>query len=164
MIPISGKVCFDPNLRLRMWSIEEARQALEKIWPLVDLALPGVEEGALLFGCDNPDQIAEILQKKYGVSTVVIKIGKDGAIGYEGGERVQVPGFPVSHVADAFGAGDAFCAGILSGRLKGWPLKDTIRWANAIGALTVSAHGNIEAMPDAAQVEAFLHGRQEPDR
>ena len=44
------KVCFDPNLRLKMWTIEEAREMMQLVWPMVDIALPGLEEGNLLFG------------------------------------------------------------------------------------------------------------------
>ena len=46
----------------------------------------------------------------------------------------DVPAFPVRAV-DGTGAGDAFAAGILYGRLAGWPLVDAARLANAAGAL-----------------------------
>ena len=62
-------------------------------------------------------------------------------------------------VVDAFGAGDSFCAGILTGFLEGWPLERTLQYANAIGSMVVSRPGNIEAIPDRRQVEAFLQGR-----
>lgn len=158
------KVCFDPNLRLKMWTIDEARAAMEKIWPMVDIVLPGREEGQLLFGTDQPDEIVRIFQERYRIPTVIIKDGAKGAIGYEEGRKVVSPGFPVKRVVDAFGAGDAFCAGILSGYLEGLPLEQTLRRANAIGALVVSAPGNIEAIPDAGQVEAFLRGQVEIGR
>ena len=158
------KVCFDPNLRLKMWKLEEARAVFEKIWPLCDVVLPGIEEGRLLFGTATPDEIAHILMDRYQIPTVIIKTGADGAIGYEGAKRISAPGFPVHHVVDAFGAGDAFCSGVVTGYLNHWPLEKTLRYANAIGALTVSAPGNIEAIPDAAQVHSFLAGQAEVDR
>lgn len=158
------KVCFDPNLRLKMWTIDQARETMEALWPMTDIALPGVEEGELLFGTGDPDQIADILQNRYGVSTVIVKVGAKGAIGYEKGRKVVSPGFPVSRVVDAFGAGDAFCSGVLSGCLKGWPLERTLQLANAIGAMVVSAPGNIEAIPEQRQVEAFLKGRADIGR
>ncbi len=152
------KICFDPNLRLKMWTIEEARAVMEPLWSMVDIAMPGVEEGELLFGASEPDEIANILQNKYGIPSVIVKVGAEGAIGYEGGKKIVSQGYPVSRVVDAFGAGDAFCSGVLSGYLNGWPLEKTLQHANAIGAMVVSAPGNIEAVPDAKQVEAFLRG------
>ncbi len=53
------KVVFDPNLRLKMWSIEQARETINSIWELVDIALPGRDEGELLLGRSEPDEIAE---------------------------------------------------------------------------------------------------------
>lgn len=152
------QVCFDPNLRLKMWGIDEARRTMEKIWPLTDIALPGVEEGELLFGTKDPDEIAQALFQ-YGVKTVVVKIGAAGAIGYQGGEKIVSPGFPVERVVDAFGAGDSFAAGILVGCLKGWELEKTLQLANAVGAMVVSAPGNIEALPTFEDVQKFIAGK-----
>lgn len=151
------KVCFDPNLRLKMWTAEEARKTMEDLWPMVDIALPGAEEGDILFGLREPDDIVEHLQKNFGVETVVVKIGAEGAVGYQAGRRVVSPGFKAK-VVDAFGAGDSFCAGILTGFLEDWPLERTLQYANAIGSIVVSRPGNIEAIPDRQQVEALIRG------
>lgn len=153
------KICFDPNLRLKMWSAEQARATMEELWPMVDIALPGVEEGKVLFGLDDPDEIAAHLQTKYGVETVIVKVGADGAIGYQNGEKVVSPGFRAAKVVDDFGAGDSFCAGVLCGFLKGWSLDRTLQLANAIGCMVVCAPGNIEAIPYEEQVMAFIEGR-----
>lgn len=153
------KICFDPNLRLKMWSAEQTRATMEELWPMVDIALPGVEEGKVLFGLDDPDEIAAHLQTKYGVETVIVKVGADGAIGYQNGEKVVSPGFRAAKVVDAFGAGDSFCAGVLCGFLKGWSLDRTLQLANAIGCMVVCAPGNIEAIPYEEQVMAFIEGR-----
>lgn len=156
-------VCFDPNLRLKMWTLEKARAMINSLWHLVDIALPGVEEGEQLFGEGDPDKIAEIIQG-YGVKHVVVKIGADGAIGYSEGRKIVSPGFQVKHVVDAFGAGDSFAAGIISGKLKGWLLEDTLRYANAIGAMAVSAPGNIEAVPTYEQVIKYMSGKTSATR
>ena len=156
-------VCFDPNLRLKMWGIDQARETLELLWPLTDIALPGVEEGELLFGTKDPDQIAQELFRR-GVSTVIVTVGAQGAIGYHGNEKIVSPGFPVSHVVDAFGAGDSFACGVLVGHLEQWPLEKTLRFANAIGAMVVSAPGNIEALPTFDAVQKFIAGKNSINR
>lgn len=152
------KVVFDPNLRLKMWTIEQARETIDKLWELVDIALPGQDEGELLLGKSEPDDIAAELMSR-GVGTVIVKIGADGAIGYQGKERVFSPGFKVKHVVDAFGAGDSFAAGVIAASLKGWDLEQTLRYANAIGAMAVSAPGNIEAVPTYDQVMKYMAGK-----
>jgi fructokinase len=73
-----------------------------------------------------------------------------------------VPSFKVKSV-DATGAGDAFTAGLLAGLLKQRKairneamLKDVVRFANAVGALTTTARGAIPSLPTRRQVEEFL--------
>lgn len=74
-------------------------------------------------------------------------------------KRSSPRGFKVKHVVDAFGAGDSFAAGIIAARLKGYSLAEQLRYANAIGAMAVSAPGNIEAVPTHAQVLKYLDGK-----
>lgn len=47
---------------------------------------------------------------------------------------------------DGTGAGDAFAAGLLYGRLAGWPLERAARLANAAGALATTAVGAVEGV------------------
>lgn len=156
-------VCFDPNLRLKMWTLEKAQKVINSIWPLVDIALPGLEEGALLLGVEEPDKIAEIIMS-YGVRDVIIKTGAAGAVGYTKDTKIISSGFKVESIVDAFGAGDSFTAGIISGELKGWEFGKKLQLANAIGAMVVSTPGNIEAIPTYEEVQRFLSGKVSTDR
>ena len=47
---------------------------------------------------------------------------------------------------DGTGAGDAFAAGFLYGRLAGWPLERSAALANAAGALATTAVGAVEGI------------------
>src|SRR5690606_28633446 len=38
------QICFDPNLRLKLWDIEEARRELLKLAEFADYFLPGLDE------------------------------------------------------------------------------------------------------------------------
>jgi sugar/nucleoside kinase (ribokinase family) len=86
-----------------------------------------------------------------------------------------VPGFAVQTV-DATGCGDAFIAGLLWQLVSGgdshfgplcWRsqpsarLRQILRYANAVGAITAQTVGVIPALPAAAQVEAFLQQHKE---
>ena len=82
-----------------------------------DLCFPNLEEGWLLGGEGDPDQVARRLLDYY--PGVVLKLGAAGAL-YAGadGERVRLPAEP-GRVADTTGAGDALCAGFLAAWLSG---------------------------------------------
>ena len=95
---------------------------------------------------------------------VVMKRGPMGCVAYDGPIPDAVdggligPGFPVE-VFNVLGAGDAFMAGLLRGWLRGEPLLEALRFANACGALVVSRHGCAPAMPSWTELRHFLdHG------
>ena len=85
---------------------------------------------------------------------MALKLGPDGC--YVAGAEFEgeVPAFPVRAV-DGTGAGDAFVAGMLYGRLAGWPLADAARLANAAGALATTAVGATEGLLDLDGILAF---------
>src|SRR5690606_7960606 len=43
------QVCFDPNLRLKLWSVEQAKKTLLPIAEQADFFLPGLDELKLLY-------------------------------------------------------------------------------------------------------------------
>src|SRR5262245_31701333 len=62
-------VSFDPNLRLRLWSRDEAREAMRALLPLCDVVLSGLDEAELLTGESDPDRPAYAI-RALGPSTV----------------------------------------------------------------------------------------------
>ncbi len=81
------------------------------------LCFPNLAEGRLLSGETSPAAVLEFLCDYYG--EVVLKLGVEGAIwGKRGQPVISVSALPVE-VVDSTGAGDAFCAGFLSERLRG---------------------------------------------
>lgn len=98
--------------------------------------------------------IQEILNT--GVSTLIVKRGKDGASIFEKGKNeVKVPGFPVE-VLNVLGAGDAFCAGFSYGLLNDWSLYKSVRMGNACGAIIVTREGCANFMPTLEEVNTFI--------
>jgi sugar/nucleoside kinase (ribokinase family) len=150
------KVSFDPTLRLDVWSFERTiRRFYSQMLKLSDIATFSREEAAFLFGTDNPEKAAK-KSLKYGVSTVGIKLGADGAlVTTKEGKKVHVPAFKVEAV-DTTGAGDGWNAGLLVGQLKGWDLKTCVIIANAVGALVVTKRGAITALPYKNELNSFL--------
>ena len=79
------------------------------------------------------------------MGTVALKLGPEGC--YVSGEEFE--GFlaaPKVQTIDGTGAGDAFAAGFLYGRLAGWPLERSAALANAAGALATTAVGAVEGI------------------
>ena len=101
---------------------------------------------------EDPRELAE----RYGCGVVGITRGADGATFVDRDRRlIQSPGFKVP-VADTTGAGDVFHGGFIYGLLQGWPLEDTIRFANAVAAMKCTQIGARNGIPRLDQVKEFL--------
>jgi sugar/nucleoside kinase (ribokinase family) len=75
---------------------------------------------------------------------VVVKLGAEGALVLAGDRIIRSAAAAVEEV-DAVGAGDSFDAGFLAGHLADRPLEETLRLANACGALSMRAAGGTAA-------------------
>jgi sugar/nucleoside kinase (ribokinase family) len=118
--------------------------------PLIDYFVPSLGEAQKLTGLDRPEDVGRALLDR-GVGVVALKMGAEGCLVMTGkGEKIRIPAFRVS-VVDATGAGDAFAAGFIAGVWHDWPLEQTARLANAVGALCVTeagASGGIRSLPE----------------
>ena len=86
-------------------------------------------------------------------------MGGDGTYVAGDGFEGHVEGYAVDAV-DGTGSGDAFSGGFLYGILAGWPLEQTARFANAVGALAVTAVGATEGVRGRDEVAALMGGRE----
>jgi len=114
-------------------------KSIEPCLAHLDYFLPSIEEARMIIGGGAPQEIAEAFLAR-GVGVVALKMGEDGCYAASRTERVHMPAFAVEAI-DATGAGDAFAAGFLAGVVKGWSLRETARFANAVGALCTLAIG-----------------------
>lgn len=149
------QVVFDPNLRRSLWDENDSRTTLIEIAKNADYILPGIQEGEFLFHTDNVNQIGRKFLEM-GASVVVIKLGKDGALYLSKKENKYVPSYSVEEVIDPIGAGDAFAAGFISGLLDNLSLYDSVKRANAFGALATQVRGDIEGLPEREQLAQFM--------
>jgi 5-dehydro-2-deoxygluconokinase len=134
----------------RAAATEQLAAALEH----VTVAVGNLDECYTAVGERDPHRAAAALLDR-GLDLAVVKQGPRGVLAATRDEVVEVPPVPVE-VVNGLGAGDAFggalCAGLLSGR----PLADTIRFANAAGAIVASRLECSTAMPTTAEVDAAL--------
>ena len=121
-----GKVAFDGNYRPRGWSdAAAARRAFNDILPLVDLALPTLEDEQALFG-DADAQACIARLRTAGISEIVVKRGGLGCLVQANESCVEVPPPSVVQPVDTTAAGDSFNAGYLLARMDGAPLDDAL--------------------------------------
>ena len=91
-----------------------------------------------------------------GAKTVIAKAGEKGAFIVEKERFVHIPA-PKVNVVDTTAAGDSFNAGFAFALSQNKELVDCVKFANAVAALSVTAKGAQEAMPDMKQVRAFMN-------
>jgi len=158
-------VSLDVNMRRRLWSDEQAAPLLRDLASRVDVVFGSTDELALIAGADldsEPEQLVAAVAAT-GPRTVVVKLGRDGALGRDGETSTAQPSIAVTDVVDPVGAGDAFCAGFIAGRLDGVDLTTALRMGNACGALAVAASGDQSGLPDRGELARLLAGTGGPD-
>ena len=90
-----------------------------------------------------------------GTPVVILTIGERGALlGYDD-QIMRIPTREVE-VVDTTAAGDAFTGGFTAALNQGASLEEAVRYANAVGALTVTRLGAQTSLPSAAEVQSFL--------
>jgi len=157
-------ISFDVNYRPTLWnSADEAREQARAIIPLANLIKVNEVELSLLTGSDDLDTGSTALLK-LGPELCVVTLGPAGSYFRMADSGEHVPAFAVEAV-DATGCGDAFVAGLLCqlvregvwrDHLSSERMREVLRYANAVGALTALAQGVIPALPTAVQVGQFL--------
>lgn len=154
-------VSLDSNLRLKLWSLERAKQVLTEAISLCDLFLPSREDIEILINDTAASHSQQGLQANFildwchemGAKIVVLKLGSEGCVVSDGKTRINVPPRLVEAV-DATGAGDCFCGNLLARVASGDSLVDAARYANVAASLAVQGFGAVAPLPNKKQVQA----------
>ncbi|RRK09503.1 sugar kinase [Lactiplantibacillus garii] len=148
---------FDPNLRPTLWKSKEYMiKTINELAGYADIVLPGIEEGKILMGSDDPEAVADFYLKGARTKTVIVKVGPAGAfVKNKDGESYTVKGFKVDKVVDTVGAGDGFALGVITALLEGKSMKSAALRGNAVGALQVQTLGDNDGYPDHDGLAAF---------
>jgi len=122
-----------------VWDPTGRWSRLEPSLPHLDLFLPSLAEGRAISGEEDPARVAAWLRER-GVREVALTMGEQGCFaageGFEGHVRA-----PEVEAVDGTGAGDAFAAGVLYGKLAGWPFEPAVRLGCAAGAAAATTVG-----------------------
>ena len=143
-------VAYDPNLRLQRWSLDDAKESLWSVLPLVDVIFPSApDESKALFGYERPTDVIGFLWDR-GVSIVAVKIGAGGCVvGYDGKieefpqQRSSEPVKSVTHI------GSAFIGGFLHCIARGHDPFTAAQFANSVALFKGIKGGGIASLPTA---------------
>lgn len=135
----------------------------ESLLSLLDMITPNETEAEILTGVKVTDErSAKDAAEKFhqvGIETVMITLGSKGVYvsqQKEGNIQGQIiEGFRVNAV-DTTAAGDTFNGGVVTGLLEGKTLDESIRFAHAAAALSVTRMGAQTAIPTRQETEQFL--------
>lgn len=158
-------ISFDVNYRQTLWeNAGQARSQILAMVPNANLLKVNEAEIELLAGGQDIETAAASL-RALGPELVIVTLGPAGSYFCTAHGGQFIPAFAVETV-DAVGCGDAFVAGLLSRLLShpdGWRrqlesrlLAESLRFANAVGALTALKPGVIPALPTLDEVNRFI--------
>ena len=151
-------ITFDPNLRPALWNDDERMiREINEFAKSADIILPGMNEGKILMGSEDPKDIADFyLNQSDRTKIVIVKVGPAGAyVQTRDAEGFMVPGFKVNNVVDTVGAGDGFALGVITALLEDKSLRSAAMRGNAVGALQVQTPGDNDGYPTPAKLKAF---------
>ncbi|UQX89402.1 sugar kinase [Jatrophihabitans telluris] len=157
--PAAGvAVCFDVNYRPALWRSHPAGAAATELRELAaqaDVVFVGRDEAAEVWGTESPAEIRALLGQR---GELVVKDGALAAFSfYEGDQAQVVPALPVA-VVEPIGAGDAFAAGWLCGRLRGLGAQASCRLGHLLAARALgSPTDQLGPAPLAASERAWLY-------
>jgi 2-dehydro-3-deoxygluconokinase len=155
-------VSFDVNYRRQLWTPQAARQGCAPYVRAADILFIPRGDACALFDlppATPPEQILARLAQDSPQTTIVVTLGKDGAIGYEPpGRTVRQAAFPAEEVG-RLGGGDAFAAGFLYAFLRAAEprerLATALRWGTACAALKYTVPGDIPLI-ERRELEALV--------
>jgi 2-dehydro-3-deoxygluconokinase len=143
-------VSFDTNLRLALWSLDEARVAIAAAMALAEIVFPSEDEATILWGLADADAVLDHVLA-FGAGIVALKRGDRGAVIATPERREEIPAAP-SKPVDSTGAGDAFAGGFLARYIETGDPFEAGRYAARVAAGTVSGFGAVAPIPRRADL------------
>jgi len=153
-------ISYDPNVRLDMWPNESmAKERITECIRMSDIVKISDEELEISTGTSEIEEALEIVTLM-GPKIAIVTRGDSGVDYKWGAYRGYIPSFKVDLV-DATGAGDSFAAALLFQISKqNKPIdsyddsliRGVIAFAAKVGAIVVTKHGAIPAMPTFEEV------------
>jgi ribokinase len=138
-----------------------ARPLSRELLSLVDILTPNESEAFMLLGRPparvSPSDAAPLAEAllRLGPGAVILKLGDQGCVHYDGKAHTHVPSFPME-ARDTTAAGDTFNAALAVALAEGQPMSRALRFANAAAGISVTRLGAQASAPARAEVELLL--------
>jgi ribokinase len=138
----------------------------EELFPYIHTLILNETEAEVITGLEIGDEFAnaeaaitELLNS--GIQSVILTLGSKGCL-YMGSDRVIItcPAFQVKAV-DTTAAGDTFIGAYACALVEGISIPESLRFASAAAAITVTGEGAQASIPTRVQVDAFLMRKNE---
>lgn len=157
-------ISFDPNLREPLWeSLEDAKEKIDYGMQQCDILKISDNEIVWFTGKDDYEEGIRFLQEKYGMSLILLSMGKEGSRAYCQGVKAEIPAKLNPNTIETTGAGDTFCACVLNYVVEhGWKpytkeeLEEMLKFANTAASIITTRKGALRVMPSREEVEAII--------
>lgn len=120
----------------------------------ISLFLMNEIEGEQITGETDPDKILQAMANKYPDAKVVLTLGKEGAIYFDGTKTFKQDIFQVKAV-DTTAAGDTFTGYFLAGVVEGLETSEILRRSAKASAIAVTRAGAVASIPTREEVEKY---------
>ncbi|ASW43588.1 sugar kinase [Clostridium isatidis] len=158
-------VCFDSNYRAKMWSLEEAKECLEEILPLVDVAFLGIKDitNILKIKVNESNDFDKSLLEAYKILKEIYpnikymsstrrnvnSINNNSLKGYIfDGEKLYSSKEYTFDILDRVGTGDSFTAGIIHGLLSYDNFEKIVEFGTVASVLKHSIIGDMNQVTE----------------
>jgi 2-dehydro-3-deoxygluconokinase len=172
-------VSCDLNYRSRLWAREEARSAMSRIVPFVDVLIGNEEDASAMLDVhasgsdlttgelpiDSYLEVAGQLIDRYGLRLVATSLrtslsassNRWAGLLTDGTVHAVSQTYTIEPIVDRVGGGDSFAAGVIFGQMTGAGLQETAEFAVAASCLKHSIPGDFNLV-SLAEVEALAGG------
>lgn len=148
---------FDLNYRSKVWNPDEAKRALETLFPDVDVLITAQRDAEHVLGkSGNAESIARELRDDFDFEVTVITRGAEGALALADGEVSEQSTFDSTN-AHPVGTGDSFVGGFLSKYVDGADVASALEYGAATAAIKRSIPGDI-AVVTPEEVDSVIAG------
>lgn len=149
---------FDFNYRRKLWSPQEAKETLTRLFPGIDVLVIAARDARDVLGYEgDPRQLTHQLATQYDFTTVIVTRGDEGAICWHDNVVHNQETYETDTI-DPIGTGDAFTGAFIARRLSGNDVGTALEYAAATAALKRTIQGDI-ALVTEEEVETVVEER-----
>ena len=157
-------ISFDPNLRPPLWkTLNDAKEQIDFGIRQCDILKISDNEIQWFTGEEDLKKAAEILLEKYDIKLLLLSMGKEGSMAFQGDKMVSVSGILQPDTIETTGAGDTFCGCVLHYVLEhGFraytetELREMLAFANAAASIVTTRKGALRVMPKREEILSTL--------